>query len=187
MNKFSVVFMPDAQTIALIKEMKINLGSKCGSYKSKNALAHFTIFEFLEESNNEDKICNQLERIASEINPFTVQCTSFDYFSNNNSYTFYIKPSETSSVYMSNVMKEVLKDVTLVKKSHQTTTPHLTIGRQLSEKQLKSAKDLFKTIDLSFNMSHLTLRIYNNQIGQYEIYKTFPLLGKPKEIQGSLF
>ena len=179
--------MPDAQTIALIKDMKLNLGSKCGSYKSKNALAHFTIFEFFEESTNEDKICNQLQRIASEINAFEMHCTSFDYFTNQNSYTFYIKPNEASSTHMSILMKQLLKDVTLVKKLHQTTTPHLTIGRQLNENQLKIANDIFKSIDLSFHVSHLTLRRYNKHIGQYEIYKTYPLLGQPKEVQGSLF
>ncbi len=176
--------MPDAQTIALVKEMKLSLAAKSGSFKSKNALAHFTIFEFFDKELNESKFCKQLERIASEINVFEMYCNGFDFYENG---AFYIKLNEDSFLKMSFLMKQVLKEVTIVKKEHQTTTPHLTIGRQLNQKQLQVAKGMFQHIDISFPVTHLTLRKYNPLIGQYEVYKEFPLLGKPKETQGSLF
>lgn len=68
MTKYSVVFMPDLQTIEAVKQLKLLLADKIGWFNSKNSLAHFTIFEFLEEENQEDKFCLQLDRIASEIN-----------------------------------------------------------------------------------------------------------------------
>ncbi len=51
MNKYSVVFMPDLQTIETVKQLKLLLADKIGWFNSKNSLAHFTIFEFLEENN----------------------------------------------------------------------------------------------------------------------------------------
>lgn len=179
--------MPDAQTIELLKEIKLNLNAQIGWFNSKNSLAHFTIFEFLEEDQNEVKFCNQLQRIASEIEPFDMICNEVDSFTNRDTYAFYIKPNEISFVYMQNLMKQILKDVTLVKKDHLTTTPHLTIGRNLTKSQLKIAQKMIQDIDLSFAINNLTLRKFNQQLKQYEVYKDFPLLGKPKEIQGSLF
>ncbi len=184
MNKYSVVFMPDVQTITLVKEMKLNLAAKAGSFKSKNALAHFSIFEFFSEVSQEDRFFTQLERIASEIESFEIHCNSFNQYNNG---AFYIKPSEDSTDKMSSIMKQILNEVTTMKKEHQTTTPHLTIGRQLSQKQLQIAQQMFQNIDISFPVTHLSLRKFNPQIKQYEVYKEFPLLGKPKEIQGSLF
>lgn|SRR5690606_19823863 len=184
MNKYSVVFMPDTQTIELVKSMKMSLAAKCGSFKSKNALAHFTIFEFFEKDEIEHIFCKQFERIASEIHPFKMICDAFNSYDNG---AFFIKPNKESELIMKTEMKNILKQITSVKKEHQSTEPHLTIGRQLNLKQLKIAKEMFQEIDISFPVTHLILRKFNPLISQYEIYKKFPLLGKPKETQGILF
>lgn len=184
MDKYSVVFMPDLQTIETIKQMKLLLADKIGWFNSKNALAHFTIFEFFEEENLEDKFCLQLERIASEINPFNVHCNSFDFFDNG---AFYIKPNEVSSTKMTELMKQVIKEAAQIKKAITNTTPHLSIARRLSPEKLEIAKQLFTNIHLEFAVTNLTLRKFDERLKQFIIYKEFPLLGKPKEIQGSLF
>ena len=176
--------MPDAQTIALIKEMKLRLSDEIGWFNSKNSLAHFTLFEFLEEPTNEPQFCKQLERIASEIHSFKMICNAFDSFENG---AFYIKPNTETSLVMATEMKTILKESTSIKKAITNTTPHLTIGRRLNEEQLNVAKQMFQQIHISFFVTHLTLRKFNEQTRQFDLYKDFPLLGKPKEIQGSLF
>jgi len=67
MSKFSVVFMPDTDSIDLVRQMKIRLSDKIGWFHSKNSMAHFTIFEFLENDTNIQQIGKQLKRIASGI------------------------------------------------------------------------------------------------------------------------
>jgi len=184
MNKYSVVFMPDLQTIEAVKQIKLLLVDKIGWFNSKNSLAHFTIFEFLEEENREDKFCLQLERIASEIDSFKVKCDAFDWFDNG---AFYIKPNTISSIKMTELMKQVLKESTQIKKTITNTNPHLSIARKLTPEKLQTAQELFTTIDLEFIVANLTLRKFDEKVKQFAIYKTFPLLGKPEEIQGSLF
>ncbi len=184
MNKYSVVFMPDLQTIETVKQLKLLLADKIGWFNSKNSLAHFTIFEFLEEENKEDKFCLQLDRIASEINSFNMQCDAFDWFDNG---AFYIKPNTISSIKMTELMKQVLKESTQIKKTITNTNPHLSIARRLSPEKLEIAQQFFKTIDLKFAVTNLTLRKFDESLKQFIVYKEFPLLGKPKEIQGSLF
>ena len=114
MNKYSVVFMPDLQTVEAVKQMKLLLAEKIGWFNSKNSLAHFTVFEFFEDDLQEDKFCLQLERIASEIHPFKVVCNNFDWFDNG---AFYIKPNEVSSTKMSELMKQILKVSNQIKKT----------------------------------------------------------------------
>jgi len=184
MNKYSVVFMPDTQTISLIKEIKLRLSTDIGWFNSKNSLAHFTIFEFLDEDKNEAKFCKQLERLASEIHPFEMICDAFDWFENG---AFYVKPNLFSSKHMTHEMKHIIKETNTIKKAITNVTPHLTIARRLNAEQLHQAKQLFQEINIHFPVTHLTLRKFNEQTRQFALYKHFPLLGKPKEIQGSLF
>ena len=184
MNKYSVVFLPDLQTIEAVKQLKLLLADKIGWFNSKNSLAHFTVFEFLEDENQEDKFCLQLERIASEIYAFNMQCDAFDWFENG---AFYVRPNEASTVKMSELMKQVLKESTQIKKTITNTNPHLSIARRLSPEKLKIAQELFTSINLNFQITHLTLRKFDEKLKQFIVYKEFPLLGKPKEIQGSLF
>lgn len=184
MQKYSVVFMPDTATIDKVKQMKLLLAENIGWFSSKNSLAHFTIFEFLEEDITMKRIEKQLKRIASEIKPFQVQCSYFDAFENG---AFYIKPNEVSFIKMTELMKLVLKESTQIKKTITNTTPHLTIGRRLNDNQLQIAQKIFTEIDLSFEIDQLTLRIFDEKQRQFRIYKQFPLSGLPKEIQGSLF
>lgn len=184
MNKYSVVFMPDLQTIEAVKQLKLLLADKIGWFNSKNSLAHFTIFEFLEDEIKEDKFCLQLDRIASEINTFNMQCDDFDWFDNG---AFFIKPNAISSTKMTELMKQVLKESTQIKKTISNTNPHLSIARRLSPEKLQTAQQLFTTIDLEFAVTNLTLRRFDQNLKQFIIYKEFPLLGKPKEIQESLF
>lgn len=184
MSKFSVVFMPDAATIEIIKQMKLQLADKTGWFNSKNSLAHFTIFEFLEDDTNIQQVEKQLKQIASGIKPFDVLCNSFDYFDNG---IFYIKPDKASTEKMSSVMKEILMETNSIKKSVTNTTPHLTIGRRLNDLQLQTAQKIFTEVNLSFEISCLTLRKFDEKVRQFAVYKEFPLGGIPKETQGSLF
>lgn len=184
MNKYSVVFMPDAATIEIIKQMKLQLADKTGWFNSKNSLAHFTVFEFLEDDTNIQQVEKQLKRIASGIKPFDVLCDSFDYFDNG---AFYTKPNKSSTEKMRSVMKVILAETNNIKKTITNTTPHLTIGRRLSSDQLQTAQKIFTEIHLSFEIQYLTLRRFDEKIRQFVIYRDFPLLGNSKEIQGSLF
>lgn len=176
--------MPDAQTIALIKEMKLNLSAKIGWFGSKNALAHFTIFECLENEQNEPQLFKILERVAAHIQPFEMTCDAFNSFDNG---AFYIQPNRISTEIMTNEMKCILEETNAIKKTITNTTPHLTIGRRLNKEQLHIAKQLFQEIHIHFPVTHLTLRKFNEHTRQFDLYQHFPLLGNPKEIQGSLF
>lgn len=176
--------MPDLQTIETVKQMKLLLAQHIGWFNSKNSLAHFTIFEFFEENIKEDTFCLQLDRIASEMNTFNVQCDAFDWFDNG---AFYIKPNKVSSTKMTELMKQILKESTQIKKTVSNTNPHLSIARRLSPEKLEKAQQLFTNIYLEFAVTNLTLRKFDESLKQFMVYREFPLLGKPKEIQGSLF
>lgn len=184
MNKFSVVFMPDPSTVALVKEMKLQLAAKTGWYHSKNALAHFTVFEFFCEEETETSFCMQLERIASHIASFEVRCRSFDSFQNG---AFYISPDAASAAHLTVLMQQVIHESTRIKKTLTNTTPHLSIARRLSPEQLQTARSMFTHIDLRFPVNFLTLRKFDDRLRQFVVYRQFPLAGRPREIQGCLF
>lgn len=184
MAKYSVVFMPNLQTINAIKQMKLLLANKIGWFNSKNSLAHFTIFEFEESEANEETFCLQLERIAAHIKPFYTICNAFDWFDNG---AFYIKPNQNSAEHFTFLMKQIIKESNQIKKTITSTNAHLSIARKLSTENLKIAQQLFTQVHFEFEITHLTLRKFNETEKQFKILKEFPFLSKPKEIQGSLF
>jgi 2'-5' RNA ligase len=78
---------------------------------------------------------------------------------------------------MSDIMKEILKQIQFPV-SHKSTEPHISIGRQLTESQLKIAYSLFDSVDLNFICEGITIRIFNPDRKQYDVLETIPFLSE---------
>jgi len=57
----------------------------------------------------------------------------------------------------------------------------VSIGRDLSEDQLKIAVQLFADKSFKFDCCQLALRRFNPKTGQYVILQEFPFSGKPDQ------
>ncbi len=174
MAKFSVVFMPDAEAINTVSEMKEMLAAAIGWFNSKNALAHFTVFEFYDDGSSLVAICNKLALIASFMEPFSGFCSSFDSFDNG---AFFLKPEQGTFEKMKTVMTDIIHKSDMIEKTITNTTPHMSVARRLTPEKLAIAKLLLTNADIRFNITCLTLRKFDEQIRQYVIFKEFPLQG----------
>ena len=89
---------------------------------------------------------------------------------------------------MTEILKEIPKQIQFPV-SHKSSEPHISIGRQLTEAQLKIAYSLFDSVDLNFICEGITIRIFNSERKQYDVLETIPFLSEmePEKEQLSLF
>ena len=101
---------------------------------------------------------------------------------------FFIAPNTESKTKMAEIMKEIPKQIQFPV-SHKSSEPHISIGRQLTEAQLKIAYSLVDSVDLNFICEGITIRIFNSERKQYDVLETIPFLSEiePKKEQLTLF
>lgn len=184
-QKYSIAFIPDSETISLIKSYKEFLASKIGSYKSKNAMAHITIKEIYANEKELTLTINQLKRCCESFNPIQVRCTNFNSFPTNK--TIFIEPDLNSKNNLIPMMKKIQKNTTL-KSNHVSSDPHISIGRGIVKFE-EALAILNFPLEINFEIHSVCIRKFNPNVKQYEIYKIIPFLGLPsKDIeQLSLF
>ena len=185
MAKYSVVFNPSKVVIEAVKELKEQLSAKIGWYPSKNSLAHITICEFDCELTTYENIKSRIANYCSYQNPFEVTFNTFGNYSNG---AFFIAPNTESKTKMAEIMKEIPKQIQF-SVSHKSSEPHISIGRQLTEAQLKIAYSLFDSVNLNFICEGITIRIFNPERKQYDVLETIPFLSElePEKEQLTLF
>lgn len=76
-------------------------------------------------------------------------------------------------------MKKVQKTITL-KSDHISSDPHISIGRGI-EKFEQALNILNFPLNIHFVVDAITIRKFNPEIKQYEIYKTIPFLSLPNQ------
>lgn len=179
MTKYSVVFHPSETVIKAVKEIKEQLSAKIGWFPSKNSLAHVTICEFAYELETYENIKSRIATYCRYQNPFEV---TFNAFGNYTNGAFFIAAEAESKARMANIMKEIPKQIQFPV-SHKSLEPHISIGRQLSDEQVKIAYSLFDKTDLNFVCYGITIRIFNPERKQYDVLETIPFLSEIEPIQ----
>lgn len=185
MAKYSVVFHPPKAVIEAVKELKEQLSTKIGWFPSKNSLAHVTICEFEYDLATYENIKSRIANYCRYQNPFEVRFNAFGNYTNG---AFFIAPNTESKTKMTEIMKEIPKQIQFPV-NHKSSEPHISIGRQLTEAQLKIAYSLFNSVDLNFICDGITIRIFNPDRKQYDVLETIPFLSEmePKKEQLTLF
>ncbi|OXA78685.1 2'-5' RNA ligase [Flavobacterium frigidimaris] len=172
--------------MAFIKKLKLELFNKIEWYNSCNSVAHITIGGFKANENQLEKYRQKLFKIADTLTPVPIYLDHFDAYEE--SRTFFISPSEESKLCLKPMMKKI-QDALLISSKDRSDDPHISIGRNLTPENIKIARDLFKTINMSFLCDTIILREFDPIKKQYFILETFPFGSNPQPelIQGSLF
>lgn len=186
MPKYSVVIVPSEDIVSLVADIKQELSEKIGWFHSKNSQAHITLLEIVTTEEEAKKITHTIKNLCDGLKPVRVTFNRFGTFPNG---AFFVAPTEDSKIELKSVMKEVHNATKLLKNAYRSHEPHITIGRQLAEENLKTAAETFTTIRFSFTCNSISLRVYNESVKQYEVIEKYFFNNNPKESneQGKLF
>ena len=176
-EKYSIAIVPPNEIVARIKSYKDLLASNIGSYKSRNAMAHITIKEIFANEKQLDITLKQIQRCCDSFVPTTVRCSNFNSYPSNK--TIFVEPNVESKKKLIEIMKKVQKTITL-KSDHISSDPHISIGRGI-EKFEQALNILNFPLNIHFVVDAITIRKFNPEIKQYEIYKTIPFLSLPNQ------
>ncbi|KQR92390.1 hypothetical protein ASG01_10700 [Chryseobacterium sp. Leaf180] len=170
---YSVIFYLDRKTIQLLNAQKINLRQLIGSFASSNSIAHITIAEFSatpEEINYLIQRLNTFVKSQEKLNALfdSLSCSSYS------KCAVYLPATDVESK-IHDITKAVRKRIKTEKSD--ICTPHISLGRKLSEQQLKSAADNFSDVTFECEIGQIALRKYDPSIGQFTIEKQFTFGG----------
>lgn len=169
MLRYTVVVSPPIPVIDAIAAMKEQLKERIGRYPSCNSQAHITFNLFTGGGETLQKWEDYLAAFTAQCSPMSLNFNHTGTFENG---AFFLAPDEASQAKLVNMMKEFHRSAPA---NHfaKSTTPHISIGRQLSRQQLDIARELIQDVSVSFMCKDLVIRVFNPQRGQYDIYKRF--------------
>ena len=168
--RYSVIIHPPESVINEVRILKQKLQDRIGWYPSCNSLAHITFNLF---SGHETTLAHWEEYVASFVKPLHAFTACFNRTGSFNNGAFFLAPRKVTHETLTFIMKNFLRPAS----SHlygKSVNPHISIGRQLKPEQLILARELIKEIHLEFTCDNLTIRKFNAERGQYDIYKHFP-------------
>ena len=157
---------------------KDHLTSEAGDYPSQNSLAHITIAGFEATENQLTGVKEYLKKFVENVVPFAtlfnqLSCSAF-------SKCAVFLPSFEFTDRIHNITKNV-RNIIPVTKTSKISPPHVSIGRDLSEKQLTIALQLFADKNFKFDCCQLALRKFDPNTGQYKNIQKFLFTGKPNQ------
>lgn len=172
MPHYSVVILPPDNIANEVKLLKQKLEQAIGEYQSVHSLAHITFNLF---SGNEATVQlweQYVQDFASRESAFEVCFDKAVSFSNG---AFVIMPNEATYLKMKLLMKDFFQHVPTPAYG-KSLKPHISIARKLKWEQAIIAQELISNVSLKFQVDHLTIRKFNMEAGQYNIYKRYYFL-----------
>jgi 2'-5' RNA ligase len=185
-NHFAVAIEPQSLVFHSTRNFKQQLKSGSGWYPSVNSEPHITLVKFTNENQDLEKILNKLRWILSQLNPLDIHYRDFDTFKNQ---TFYIKLLQHSSQNIMAYVRFIARHIKPYKFTYKCNNPHLTIGSNLTDEQLRYASQNFTSFIAGEHCDAFVIRRFNPERKQYDIIESIPLSGNihPKHGQLPLF
>ena len=169
-RKYWVGICPPARTEELVATLKQELKEKIGWYASVNSKAHITFCEFYDDMGKLSSMENYLTGFCTNLENFTVTLNHAKRL--HKAYCLF--PDDNSNDQLIGLMRQFHTNrpfATETKSIH----PHLSIGRQFTEEQLTIAESLLaeRVFNIEFVCSNLTIRKFNTDKKQYDVYRCF--------------
>ncbi|REA59530.1 2'-5' RNA ligase family protein [Dyadobacter luteus] len=185
---YALAINPDPHIMRLSGNMKNTiregLNRNFGSY---NALPHITLLSFEAQEKNYLNILAEFKKVLAVITPFQLGFAGYGDFIAKKNCTFFVKPDDDSSdaiiercqkigsLFDKSVRRKYIDSWKMVVKK----TPHMTLARELTEKEVAVCYDVTPTdFSESFFCKYFVIRKFNEQRGQFDILDTIELLGR---------
>ncbi|PWS33781.1 2'-5' RNA ligase family protein [Pedobacter paludis] len=181
-DRYSIIVYPSPLIRYYIKGLKNILAKRVGWYSSRNSEAHITILEFDAFESELAMAIRYTKLFCYAQKQFHV---SFDKIVNSHINTcVFALPDESSKPNLNKVLKMFRKNFKGINVKFGTNA-HISIARNMNDKQLNSVDNIFDEIDLNFECDTIAIRKLNSMKGQFEVIYQFNFLGYPP-IEGQL-
>ena len=170
---YSLTINPDKRTSRFVDGQKKSFKVSTGSFASSNSKAHITIAEFLATPEDIIYLMKRLKAYAKSQEKLNALFDSLSCSSYSNCAVYLPAPDDESKIHK--IIKEV-RELIRMEKS-KICKPHISLGRKLSELQLKFAEENFGKVKFNCEIGQIALRKFNPTIGQFTIENKFSFGG----------
>lgn len=173
---YLIVINPSDRVNEEVKQIKSEFAKRHGRYKSLYSLPHITITNFIQSLDRNDRILECIANAVSRIPAFDVSLSGFSFFENNNTLFIDIEDKTSLIGLYSQLWKSLYLNWVPLSFFSNAYTPHLTIGRALSNRQFSASQNEFyrRSYSNSFKAKSLTILGKNSLIAKWGCIADFP-------------
>ncbi|HTN16208.1 MAG TPA: 2'-5' RNA ligase family protein [Chitinophagaceae bacterium] len=170
---YSIAICPPPEVVQYIKMIKEELYAQIGRYASCHAEAHISLTQFRADERAARRYTGILESICEGVLSFEFRLHGLSVFSQG---TVYVTPDPASREHFLALCEQIRQGSGRFRNHSFSTVPHLTIARQLDERQVDTAFRLLqpRTIETRFCCTGIALRTFDAPKGQYTIVHRIP-------------
>lgn len=176
--EYLILFSPSIDVKLYVDQLKRDFERRYGFFRSRYSIGHVTVGKVVLALGKEEWFFTHLGSQVREIECFKFKVNGFEKFRDSN--TIYACFEESGNF---KIVGEALRRTTQIhhikKLKEITSTPHLTIAKQLSLKTIERAfypEYCVKEYKVVFDAYELMVLRRINQHYRYEVFKKLPLL-----------
>lgn len=180
---YSVAMRPSQSVVNTVRQIKLDFPIN-GYFGSKNSEAHLTILEFVSIEKHIPKVVRFMGDFTNAIKDHLYKFAHYSYYpeAKGSNGTFYIQLDIDSEILMTELFKSFQKNFPNIAstKIYKVAHPHMTIARQLSQKQIENANLHYvqRQFDLSTNCTLVLRRKSVEKAEQFSILYEFSFMGE---------
>ena len=178
--EYFIIISPPHLIKKEVKSIKYEFAKKNGVYTGLHSHAHITLMNFPQSEERERELAQSIRKIVSEQPCFCVLLKGFDFFPANNTFFINIKNKKPIEKLYETLRVSLYQNRLSLKNIKKGCTPHLTIGRKLSDDQYINAYKSFseKPYTAGFNVDSLTLLKRGNSVDRWSHFIEAPFIKK---------
>ncbi len=161
-----------------LSRMKKEFAKEFGPYRSQHSVPHLTVCSFLVLDSRADDALGLFRQRIEPLPPFEMQTNGFGFFEEGRVVHVQLDPSEHFD-FISSELNRSRQELRIRKNYTSSTTPHITIARDLGRPVFEAAKDRFATRSYTerFEVDELTILEYDFEGKKYRNHSRIRLKG----------
>jgi 2'-5' RNA ligase len=145
LNEYMLVVNPSNRVNWEVEDLKLELASNYGPYRGVKSKAHVGLMNLVLHTSQEREIVSRIKKKAASIDSFDIVLDGFDFFDESNTLFVNMISGANPLISLHNyIMADVHIKELVTGPANRNFTPHLTIGRRLTDTQFRNVYHEFK-------------------------------------------
>ncbi|MCE7991189.1 MAG: 2'-5' RNA ligase family protein [Roseivirga sp.] len=145
LSEYLLVVSPSNRVNWEVEDIKLELAGNYGPYRGVKSKPHISLLNLVLHKTQEQEIVDRLKKKAASLESFDVVLDGFDFFDESN--TLYVNIA-SGAIALTSLHNYLTADIQIkelmVGQVNRSFSPHLTIGRRLTDAQFRNAYHEFK-------------------------------------------
>lgn len=145
LSEYLLVVNPSNRVNWEVEDIKLELANSYGPYRGVKSKPHISLLNLVLHKTQEKEIVERLKKKASSLDSFDIVFDGFDFFDESNTLYVNIASGGNALTSLHNYLTaDIHIKELMVGQVNRSFSPHLTVGRRLTDAQFRDAYHEFK-------------------------------------------